>query len=312
MCAAPGALAAVYVDSGSTDESVKLARSFGAETVELDLSRPFTAARARNHGFARLREIAPELRYVQFVDGDCALADGWLEAAADHLNEHPDVAVVCGHLMERNRSATIYNRLCHMEWQKAPGEISACGGIFMVRGSCFAEVGGFDSTVTAAEDDELCLRIRRARGKVIFLDRAMASHDAAMTHFGQWWKRARRAGHAYAQGTALHGNSPDRHFVRDCQRIWFWGLILPLLASVPAWWTHGLSLMLLCGYLVLATRIYRNGLRRGWSRPDARLYAVFTVIAKFPGLLGMLQFHCNRWRGRRPMLIEYKGVEKPA
>ena len=39
----------VYVDSGSSDGSPELARSFGAVVVDLDLSRPFTAARARNN-----------------------------------------------------------------------------------------------------------------------------------------------------------------------------------------------------------------------------------------------------------------------
>jgi glycosyltransferase involved in cell wall biosynthesis len=42
----------VYVDSGSSDDSVALAESFGAVVVVLDTARPFTAARARNAGFA--------------------------------------------------------------------------------------------------------------------------------------------------------------------------------------------------------------------------------------------------------------------
>src|SRR4051812_38484166 len=77
--------AVVYVDSGSTDGSVALARSKGAEVVELDMSRPFTAARARNEGFERLRAIDPEVRFVQFVDGDCELVDGWLERGRREL-----------------------------------------------------------------------------------------------------------------------------------------------------------------------------------------------------------------------------------
>ena len=63
----------VYVDSGSTDGSIPLARSMEVEVVELDMDRPFTAARARNAGFERLKEIKPELAYVQFVDGDCEI-----------------------------------------------------------------------------------------------------------------------------------------------------------------------------------------------------------------------------------------------
>src|SRR4051794_6544130 len=74
-------LTIVYVDSSSEDGSVELARGLGAEVVELDLARPFTAARARNEGFERLGQIDPEVRFVQFVDGDCEVAGGWLDTA---------------------------------------------------------------------------------------------------------------------------------------------------------------------------------------------------------------------------------------
>jgi len=92
----------------------------------------------------------------------------------------------------------------------------------------------------------------------------------------------------------MHGNTPERHCVRDCRRIWFWGLLIPLLAIVPAWWTRGWSLLVLLGYPLLAFRIYASGRKRGWSATDARRYALFTVLAKFPGLLGMLEYHLRR------------------
>ena len=105
----------VYVDSGSTDGSVGMARERGVEVVELDLSVPFTAARARNAGWRRLHEIRPELRYVQFVDGDCAVQPGWIPAAHAHLEAHPRHAAVCGRRRERHPEASLYNRLCDME-----------------------------------------------------------------------------------------------------------------------------------------------------------------------------------------------------
>src|SRR6516164_2084132 len=72
----------VYVDSGSTDGSAAAAKGLGALVVNLDLGRPFTAARARNEGFAALKLLKPNIRFVQFIDGDCTLAEGWLTAAA--------------------------------------------------------------------------------------------------------------------------------------------------------------------------------------------------------------------------------------
>lgn len=302
----------VYVDSGSSDGSVAAARGAGVEAVALDATRPFTASRARNAGFARLRELHAELRYVQFVDGDCEVSDGWIAQAVAFLDGRSDVAVVAGRLTERDRGASVYNTLCALEWERPIGEISACGGIFMARAAAFADIGGFNENVPAAEDDELCLRLRGKGWRIWSIDVDMARHDAAMTRFSQWWRRARRAGCAYAQGAAMHGHTADRHFVRDVRRIWFWAALLPLLAVVPAWWTRGWSLLVLLAYPLQAVRIYLSGRRRGWIARDARLYAIFTVLGKWPGLLGVLEFYRRRSAGARQRPIDYKGATKPA
>ena len=75
----------IYVDSGSTDGSVALAQSLGVHVVNLDLTKPFTAARARNEGFAKLIEISSTIEAVQFIDGDCEIVAGWIEKAAVEL-----------------------------------------------------------------------------------------------------------------------------------------------------------------------------------------------------------------------------------
>jgi GT2 family glycosyltransferase len=301
----------VYVDSGSTDGSPALATSMGAIVLELDPALEFSAARARNEGFQRLADVVPGLSMVQFVDGDCDLVPGWLDRGIAELTARPDLVIVCGRVLERNPDATIYNRLCALEWQKESGEIAACGGIFMAQAAAFRAVGGFRSDVVAAEEDELCLRLRRQGGKIVSLDAEMARHDADMKHFSQWWRRARRAGHAYAQGAALHGSSEDRHFVRDCRRIWFWGLVLPLLSLAAIWPTRGISAALLLLYPLQVLRVYWGGRRRGWSGRDARLNAFFTVLAKFPGLAGLMAYHLRRWRGKPVTLIEHKQAGTP-
>ena len=151
-------LTLIYVDSGSTDGSIKLARNLGVEVVELDFSRPFSAARARNEGFERLCQINPEIRFVQFVDGDCEVADGWLDRAIRTLEDHFDVAVVCGRRRERFPERTVYNRLADLEWDTAVGEAKACGGDAMMRVSAFQAAGGYDPTLIAGEEPDLCLR----------------------------------------------------------------------------------------------------------------------------------------------------------
>lgn len=300
--------AVVYVDSGSTDGSPEYASSLTIPVVRLDRSSPFSAARARNAGFAWVAEHLPGAAFVQFLDGDCEMASGWLEQAVAALYRREDVAIVCGHVHEQNPNATPYNRLCELEWETKPGEIRSSGGRFMARTEVFRASGGFRADVIAAEDDEFCLRVRRLGWKILQVDAQMAVHDAAMTRFSAWWRRARRSGHAYAQGTAMHGRSADRHFVRDCLRILLWGLAIPLAALSLALPTRGLSFLLLLAYPLQAVRIYHTGRKRGWTPSDAMLYAGFALLSKFPGLLGLFEYVWKCWRGYAFTIIEYKGL----
>jgi glycosyltransferase involved in cell wall biosynthesis len=296
----------VYVDSGSTDGSLELARSLGADTVELDLSTPFTAARARNAGFARLRQAVPEIEFVQFVDGDCEIVDGWLEVAQQKLAAQPELAVVCGRRRERYPDATPYNRLCDIEWDSPIGEAKACGGDSMMRVSAFEQVSGFNPALIAGEEPELCVRLRQNNWKIERLDAEMTLHDAQMTRFDQWWKRCQRAGHAYAEGSWLHGNTPERHWIKNTLRIWFWGFVLPVLALCTAWFIRGWSLLLLIGYPVLAYRIYQRMQQQNLPAKDAALYAISCVLGNFPQLQGQMMFHQRRLLRQRSSLIEYK------
>ncbi len=297
----------VYVDSGSQDASASFARSAGCHVVELDPARPFSAARARNEGFACAMEHAPDAALIQFVDGDCDLAEGWLRQARAVLADRSDVGMVRGQLREINPEASVYNRLCDLEWRQTPGEIGACGGIFMVRTEIFKAVGGFRPDVIAAEDDEFCIRVRGLGSKILMIDAPMASHDAAMRHFSQWWRRARRAGHAYAQVAALHGSGEDRYFVAERRKIWIWGLALPAVALLLAPVTYGISLAALLGvYLLQLAHICGGVSKRGWKAKDAWTYAFFSVISRFPGLQGLIGYRWRQVRGQTPEIIEYK------
>lgn len=303
-------LPVVYVDSNSTDGSALLARSLGAEVVELDQSRSFTAARARNAGFERLQQIAPGVVYVQVVDGDCEVVAGWLDRALEVLEERPDVAVVFGRRRERYRDQTIYNRVADLEWDVSVGEVKACGGDAMILAEAFRRVGGYDPSIIAGEDPEFCLRIRGQGWKVLRIDADMTLHDMAMTRFAQWWKRAVRCGHAYAEGAVRYGRTPERHFVRPVASTIFWGLLLPLIVFGLAWPTYGASLVLLCGYLVLFWRSERySRISRGWQAADARLYAAFCVMAKFPHVAGMVKYWSRRIQGKPAQIIEYRGFQ---
>lgn len=297
---------AVYVDSGSTDNSVEMAKSLGVDVIELDLSIPFTAARARNTGWEFLLAKNPQLNYIQFVDGDCEIVDGWLTTAQQKLDENPNIAVVCGRRRERYPDASIYNRLCDIEWNTPIGETKACGGDAMMRVEALQQVSGFNPKLIAGEEPELCVRLRQKEWKIYRLDAEMTLHDAQMTRFSQWWKRNLRAGHAYAEGAYLHGNPPENHWIKETRSIWLWGLIIPFLAVSLIIPTHLKSLLLLLAYPLLIYKTYRFTQKNGFSPADGWLYSISCILAKFPGLLGQIQFYFNQTLGKNNSLIEYK------
>jgi GT2 family glycosyltransferase len=295
----------VYVDSGSTDGSVAFAKTLGVEVVELDRSIPFTAARARNAGLARLLECFAELSYVQFVDGDCVLIEGWCDRALTILQRDPSVAVVCGRRRERFPEASVFNALCDLEWNTPIGEALACGGDALMRVAALQKVGGYNPRLIAGEEPELCLRLRQHQWRVMRIDGDMTWHDAQMLHFSQWWRRSVRGGHAYAEVAWLHRHDPKGLWRKESRRIWVWGAGVPLLGLGLLPITHFGSAFLGLLYPLLIFKTYWQ-VRRQCSPTLAFYYGLFCTMAKFAELHGLLWFHWNRIRGDRSTLIEYK------
>ncbi len=290
----------VYVDSGSTDESVSFAQSLDIQVVNLDLSINFTAGRARNEGAAKLLECQPDTEFIQFIDGDCELVDLWLETASNTLENNPDVAIVCGRRRELFPEKSIYNKLCDMEWDTPEGIALSCGGDFMIRAMVFQQLNGFNPILIAGEEPELCIRLRRLSWKVLRIGYEMTLHDAAIFNFWQWWKRALRSGHAFAENTWLHGQFSKKQVGRSVMSIVLWAILLPLVILSSVIPTHGLSLLLLGLYIVQWLRI------RNSSKKENNLYATFTLLGKFAQAFGIIKFIKSKLLNQNAKIIEYK------
>jgi len=297
----------VYVDSNSTDRSVEQARAMGADVVELDMSQPFTMGRGRNTGWTRLEELDPDVRFIQFVDGDCELVPGWLELAYETIKNRPEIAVVCGRRRERFPELSIYNRMADMEWNTPIGEAKYCGGDAMIRVEALRQVGGYSPSLIAGEEPDLCVRLRRNKWTILRIDADMTLHDIAMTRFGQWWKRCERCGFAFAEGVAMHGHPPERHWVHELRSTVLWGLLLPLIIVILAWPTHGASLLFGLAYPLQAFRIARRFRKQGMSASDAKIWGYGCILCRWPNALGVLRYWFARLSGRNQTLIEYKG-----
>jgi GT2 family glycosyltransferase len=293
----------VYVDSGSTDLSTVFARSIGVRVVDLDMSTPFTAARARNAGFDLLQKINPLLEFVQFVDGDCEVDPGWIQAATKVLQQRPGVVAVTGRRREQHPEATLYNRLADLEWDTPIGPRKWCGGDVLMRAEAFADVGGYDPQLIACEEPELCFRLRALGWIILRIDAEMTLHDANITRFGQWWKRSTRTGYAYLQAAALHRGEPGPFLHREIRSAIIWGVGFPLISIAPLvepWLFPVLAIFT----LLQALRIMRHP--RGSSSAVSLRFAFISIFVNIPIAAGMGRYLGFRLLGNQSKIIEYK------
>lgn len=296
----------VYVDSGSSDDSVAFAQSLDMHVVELDLSIPFTAARARNAGFDHLLKTHPELEYVQFLDGDCELHPGWIETAVNALAKDSDTGIVSGRRLEKFPEASVYNTLMDIEWNTPVGETLAVPGDMCVKTEAFKKINGFREDIIAAEDDDLCLRARYAGYKIFRLDANMSHHDANIMYLSQWYKRSKRGGHGYANINHIHGRGPEKYFRRELISVMLWGGCVPLaiLSSLVVF--PPLALLILLAYCLFITRTIVRRWRNGDSPKIAIAYGLLIFTGKIPELFGAFEYWKNRLLSRKHQLIEYK------
>jgi cellulose synthase/poly-beta-1,6-N-acetylglucosamine synthase-like glycosyltransferase len=316
----------VYVDSASTDGSADLAQSMGAEVVDLDVSIPFSAARARNEGIERLLQIAPGVRFVFFVDGDCEVVEGWLERAVRELEADLKAAVVCGRRRERHPEASVYNRLADLEGDRPPGEVQSCGGDAVMRVEAFRRVGGFDPSVVAGEDPELCQRLREAGWTIRRVDAEMTIHDSAMLRFRQWWRRAVRSGYGAMDVATRFRRGPNPLFVEQVTNARRWAIGFPLIVlaacvasaliqldgTIQNLWVRRIAfagpwfvlLFLPLQMLRLALKVRKR--IRDW--PTATAYGVLTMIGKWAHVAGQRQYQRDRAAGKNTRLIDYKAA----
>jgi GT2 family glycosyltransferase len=310
----PQSARVVYVDSGSTDGSLERARALGFEALPLSSDAPFSAARARNAGFQFLVSGPSGPDYVQLVDGDCELDAAWIGHAVSALATEPTLAIVFGRCRERYPNASVYNALCDDEWDGPVGLVESCGGIAMVRRTAFDDVGGFNETLIAGEEPDLCLRLSRKKWSVRRIAAEMNFHDAAMTKFKQWWVRTRRSGFAYAEHVMIHRHHSNPSWIRSLISILFWAAAIPalILGAVclsivtdrPSFTLFGLGLLLL--YPVQWLRMALRKRRLGATASFSRYYATLTLAGKFAQLGGIVRAAVRYSLKGQMKLIEYR------
>ncbi|MFI3219235.1 MAG: glycosyltransferase [Methylococcales bacterium] len=294
----------IYVDSNSQDGSPELAESLSAKVLLVNPQRP-CAAIGRNAGWR-----AATAEYILFLDGDTLLHPDFLQLA---LNEMADetVAVVWGHRREMYPEHSLYNRVLDLDWIYPAGITEFCGGDTLMRRDILEQVDGFSENLIAGEEPELCQRIR-LQGKVILhIDQPMTLHDLAMTQFQAYWKRALRAGHAYAEVSQRMKNTAFTLWRHDCRSNAIHSMVLIglLVAGVLCSVITG-SVLAIIGLLLAYTfLIVRSAYKARWRNAPAftlLLYGIHSHFQQIPIACGQLSYWYHRVRNEQQGLIEYK------
>ena len=294
----------IYVDSLSTDGSPERAAACGAKVIELDPGK-LSAARARNAGW-RIA-TAP---FILFLDGDTILDTDFVNRAWQEFAD-ASVAVVCGDRREIRPEASVYNRVLDLDWNAPAGDTDFCGGDSVMRRDVLERANGFNPDLIAGEEPDLCRRMRAMGYRILHIDAPMTGHDLALRHFHQYWRRAVRTGHAYAEISARYRDTPDPLWTRESRanllRGWLYlltGIALCVAAILLRSWVPVIALALGAAALSIRTAILARAKSASWT--TLLLFGFHSHVQQLPILQGQLLHAWARRRGQGRVLIEYK------
>ena len=294
----------IYVDSASTDGSPELASQYGVVVLVVRPERP-TAASGRNAGWRRA-----DSDLVLFLDGDTMLHPDFLRSATEALSPEPSVAAVWGHRREIHPEASIFNRVLDLDWVYRPGFTEFCGGDVLMRREALLEVGGFDEGLIAGEEPELCRRMRARGYKILHINHPMTGHDLQITRLSQYWRRATRAGHAYAEVSELYRGSNDPSWASERRGNLIRGSFWPISLAVATLAAVRFGFIPIALWLALLPLLsVRSAWKARWktgSQLTLLLYGVHSQLQQLPILVGQLQYQLSKMRGKTQKLIEYK------
>ena len=292
-----------YVDSRSTDDSLARAQAMGVHTLVLP-EGPMCAAKARNLGWQTAKGA-----YILFLDGDTELHPDFVNRALQAWNDI-SLCAVWGHRRESNPQQSLYTKVLDLDWIYPAGITPYFGGDVLVRRIALQKVGGFDATLNAGEEPELCARLRGKGWKILHIDAPMTRHDLAVRSFKAYARRCYRSGIAYAEVTHRMQTLGDALWQHEARRDLVHGLLyvtaplLLLLAFAIHVWAGGLLVVL--GAAVVLRSAWRCRARAAGNVVLALEYAVHSHLQKIPAFFGQVAWKRAHARKQRLALVDYK------
>lgn len=286
----------IYVDSGSSDNSVTLAKEMGISVLELDGSALYTPARGRNEGAKYLEEKYTQLKYLQFLDGDCQLVSGWIKRAQKVIKEKAGLGIVVGFRQEKDRNHSVFTRLLDVElkriWEPKCGLVETTGGDMLVKLTAFNAVGKFNSEFLGGEEPELCTRMMAAGWSIYKIDTNMSLHDGSDMNVFNRIQRHLRFGWTVSEITKLYRGTRVDLYRMENKRVWLFGIVLPIVSIILSLKSFIFAvLFLLCCYFVKGVGTYREVKARGVAVKDAKLFSVDNCLGLIVQGIGKLIYY---------------------
>lgn len=265
----------IYVDSRSTDNSIELAKQYGAKAFLI--MGECNAAIARNIG---AKEAIGDILF--FIDGDMELFSGFLPKVLtqDGRLEYPFISGIFNdiiHDMDWNYLHT--SRRHKLQEGDADSVETTTGGLFLIEHSLWDKVGGMDTRFKRSQDYDLGLRLSQMGYPLHRKAILLANH-----YMRQYTIRNDYVGHVKYTALLLrkHWNNIDylKIFIKQQYTT------VLLLISIILSFVSPLSLFLYVGALSYKNLKQKN-LKRWWNpmvRDCIFLWALLFVVPNKYGL----------------------------
>lgn len=283
----------VFVDDGSTDESWKVAKKFGARVFRFETRQG--RAKARNKALQLARH-----QMVAWIDSDCEIADkDWIQNMMKHLKGKV-IGAAGSQLKPRSGLPRVLYYLPGTAYSAGKVEEASfaptTSSLFLKKP--LLEAGGFDPSLITAEDLELCWRLSGMGFKFVKTREAAIYHNfrATMSGFArQQYERGVFGGHLFRK--------------RDMGAAWkvvnnliflapFAGIAVILFPQLL--WAFALGPLLLhvgLGYVNLFPAVLWNYLRNERSVVGAAQLIAAEYVKMYATLLGLLAYQLKSLRG---------------
>jgi cellulose synthase/poly-beta-1,6-N-acetylglucosamine synthase-like glycosyltransferase len=193
----PSAYEVLVIDNGSTDNTVEIAKQYGAQVF---IRPELTIAGLRNFGASHAQG-----RFLVFLDADCTVAPNWLTAASRWLDQE-DVCCFGNPPEIPEQSTWVQKAWCCVRRKRDTVEEAEWleSAHMFIHKEFFDRVYGFDESLVTCEDYDLSLRLKRY-GRIITDKRILVIHHRDPATLSQFFQKERWRGMNNFSGLVRHG-----------------------------------------------------------------------------------------------------------